>query len=517
MTKALGIIKEWNPDVIPKYAMVDFDSGEILSLEKIFPSILVFLCDFHREQAWNRWVNKRTNNVFMIADDVKRRLRRIANSRTVAECSLAVNDLRTWDHFNTQLANYFNKTWYPEITKWCLAYRPDDLFRCNTNNGTERLNESLKYTELDGYKNCTLSELMGVLIDSFVPNLYERYVSLNIKYTDGYKGYSSSLPRYMVNRPGPLVDDMLRKKNKITPFMVSSVQPVLVCTSPVFAVQSVSPTSNETNMYIIKFGDRDTICSCECGSFKHDRLLCKHFFAVFESKLGDFGDISPLYINHPYTNIDWGVVGGVRVFGPEPEQQNQVIVEDQTCSSTSHNETHGFDLTASLPGRRKHRAKVAKQKLLSDLKVITEKIYNIRDYDHIMNMQAKVTEILQYANESLEMENKGELCSRVDNNSADKSALRRYDNDLCIYDKNLPMEKLNRKNPYSKMRGKKADMMKEQYIVKVPVPQESSCGETCDTNVVIDGTVDCHDDINFNFDTAMAIDENSTDEEEFDF
>ena len=72
----------------------------------------------------------------MIADDVKRRFRRIANSRTVAECSLAVNALRTWDGFTNQLANYFNKTWYPEIKKWCLAYRPDDLFRWNTNNGT---------------------------------------------------------------------------------------------------------------------------------------------------------------------------------------------------------------------------------------------------------------------------------------------------------------------------------------------------------------------------------------------
>ena len=61
-------------------------------------------------------------------------------------------------------------------------------------------------------------------------------------------------------------------------------------------------------------------------------------------------------------------------------------------------------------------------------------------------------------------------------------------------------------------------MMKERYLVKVPVPQESSCGETGDTNVVIDGTVDCHDDVlNFNFDTAMASDENSIDEEEFDF
>ena len=193
----------------------------------------------------------------------------------------------------------------------------------------------------------------------------------------------------------------------------------------------------------------------------------------------------PCILTIHVTNIDWGVVGGVRGFGHEPEQQNQVIVENQPRYSTSYNETHGFDLTASLPGRKKHGAKVAKQKLLSDLKVITEKIHNIRDYDHIMSMQEKVTEILQHANESLKVENRGELCSRVDNTSADQYQLWRYDNDLCIYDKKLPMEKLKRKKPYSKRQGKKADMMNERYLVKVPVPQESSCGETGDTNVVI--------------------------------
>ena len=152
LTKALQIIKEWNPDVTPKYAMVDFDSGEILSLETIFPSILIFLCDFHQEQSCHRWVNKRSDQVFMIVDDVKKRLRRIVNSRTVEECKKAIDDFRFWEFFRGQLANYFNKTWYPELARWCLAFRPDDLFRCNTNNGTERLNESLKYSKLDGYK-----------------------------------------------------------------------------------------------------------------------------------------------------------------------------------------------------------------------------------------------------------------------------------------------------------------------------------------------------------------------------
>ena len=62
---------------------------------------------------------------------------------------------------------------------------------------------SLKYDELNGYKNCTLSDLMDVLIDSFLPNLFEKYMSLNIRYTDGHKAYDSNLPRFMCNRPGP--------------------------------------------------------------------------------------------------------------------------------------------------------------------------------------------------------------------------------------------------------------------------------------------------------------------------
>jgi len=34
--------------------MVDFDNAEILSLRKVFTDIKIFICDFHREQAWNR-------------------------------------------------------------------------------------------------------------------------------------------------------------------------------------------------------------------------------------------------------------------------------------------------------------------------------------------------------------------------------------------------------------------------------------------------------------------------------
>ena len=62
-------------------------------MESVFEKVKVFLCDFHREQAWHRWTNKIENDVSPISDQVKTRLRRIAHSTTHADCQTAVKDL----------------------------------------------------------------------------------------------------------------------------------------------------------------------------------------------------------------------------------------------------------------------------------------------------------------------------------------------------------------------------------------------------------------------------------------
>ena len=56
ISEALDILKLWNPKWDPKFFMVDYSSAEILSLETTFPDTQVYICDFHREQAWVRWV-----------------------------------------------------------------------------------------------------------------------------------------------------------------------------------------------------------------------------------------------------------------------------------------------------------------------------------------------------------------------------------------------------------------------------------------------------------------------------
>ena len=39
--------------------------------------------------------------------------------------------------------------------------------------------------------------LLNVLIDKFIPKLYEKYIEINVRITFCYKGYDQSTPFYM--------------------------------------------------------------------------------------------------------------------------------------------------------------------------------------------------------------------------------------------------------------------------------------------------------------------------------
>ena len=36
--------------------MTDYSEAESIALQSAFPGVNIYLCDFHREQAWERWV-----------------------------------------------------------------------------------------------------------------------------------------------------------------------------------------------------------------------------------------------------------------------------------------------------------------------------------------------------------------------------------------------------------------------------------------------------------------------------
>ena len=103
--------------------MTDFDEKEINAIESVFESCRVYLCDFHREQAWTRWVNKHDHKVTHVKEEVLARLRKIAHAESETDFENAVDAL----YQSTILANYsmlrnwFNNYWYPhhKVYKLC--------------------------------------------------------------------------------------------------------------------------------------------------------------------------------------------------------------------------------------------------------------------------------------------------------------------------------------------------------------------------------------------------------------
>ena len=55
ISEALAILQRWNPNWKPSFFIIDYSEAELSAIEEVFPSTKVYLCDFHREQAWERW------------------------------------------------------------------------------------------------------------------------------------------------------------------------------------------------------------------------------------------------------------------------------------------------------------------------------------------------------------------------------------------------------------------------------------------------------------------------------
>ena len=61
--EALQVLQTWNSYWKPSFFMTDFSEAEITALEASFPGTTVYLCDFHREQAWERWTKDRKHGL----------------------------------------------------------------------------------------------------------------------------------------------------------------------------------------------------------------------------------------------------------------------------------------------------------------------------------------------------------------------------------------------------------------------------------------------------------------------
>lgn len=75
------------------------------------------ICDFHREQAWERWLSKGSNGLSDKKEQILAKLRAIAQARTHLQCEKAIENVKSsaeWKE-HQHFRNWIGNTWLKHV------------------------------------------------------------------------------------------------------------------------------------------------------------------------------------------------------------------------------------------------------------------------------------------------------------------------------------------------------------------------------------------------------------------
>jgi len=164
--------------------------------------------------------------------------------------------------------------------RWARCFRDDKYYGAiDTNNGTESLNKALKYSFLPRKKNMTLTGLVKLLTEQFLPDIHQHYLFENYRQQQFYRVASDTVPDYLRGRPRAVIKHCLVRKTNSNKFTAEAIQ-----TTEKPGVFHVVKASG--GKHIVDFGTAsgEGTPSCSCKDWTRWHIPCKHFFAVFRVK-----------------------------------------------------------------------------------------------------------------------------------------------------------------------------------------------------------------------------------------
>ena len=313
IAEALNIIKSWNPTWKPKYFMVDYSMAEINAIESEFPDVAVYICDFHREQAWQRWVKAGKNGLTVGEQKMFLELMQaIARARSETSYKKAVESLRKSTLYlgNPKVQEYCEKVWLDCSDRWAHAFRVQQAVNIvNTNNGIEAQNKLFKYSYLPGSLDKSVFGIVVMIVESFIPDSYQHYLDTNLQLSGSYREFKRDIPDYLHNRPSHLVKHCLRNNFGAAEFAEHDVK----CVNLEKGEFLVKSSSNSTKLFAVKLLEP----SCKCESWRKTHFPCKHLFAVFNF----FDEWSFNSLPHSYKNSVFITLDTVHFDQADPDEQ----------------------------------------------------------------------------------------------------------------------------------------------------------------------------------------------------
>jgi DNA polymerase I-like protein with 3'-5' exonuclease and polymerase domains len=142
-------------------------------LNAVDRAVKPLLCDFHRLQAWNRWIKKGENGVPTSKQKVVyKALKQIGDAETSAQFDDLVEAFLLTPESQAQdkkLEHYFKTYWLSCAELWAKCYRQAYHGDINTNNYMESMNRVFKHKWLNGRPDQRLDSLLHVYVHQIVP------------------------------------------------------------------------------------------------------------------------------------------------------------------------------------------------------------------------------------------------------------------------------------------------------------------------------------------------------------
>ncbi|KAL3229415.1 hypothetical protein MRX96_023600 [Rhipicephalus microplus] len=292
IAEALDVFKQWCDNWSPQYWMVDYSKAEISTIKQVFPESQISICDFHRLQAWQRWLCRKENNISN-PDEALRLMKHVASASSQHDFDKAVEVLVDSEYWkNNRFRSYFEEVWLSVKELWVMSYRLEFDIVLTTNNGIEAQNRVLKaqYVKSSSGKR-SLTSLIMTVVHGYLPDKEAKFHEAARRQSSAYRQYSENVPAYLHNRPHGFVKHMLRwlvNAEECTPTNMEELS--------VEGVFTVHSERSDDDLYTVDF----TKPSCNCPDFRKHKYLCKHFCVVFKySDRWGFSSLPQSYLNRP--------------------------------------------------------------------------------------------------------------------------------------------------------------------------------------------------------------------------
>ena len=289
---------------------------------------------------------------------------------------------------------------------------------------------------------------------------FPRYVELNTRCSEGYRRYSSDVPKYLHNKPRPFVNYC--RQRIISAIEVEPQHIKEVCNGIEDGQFQVQSQSSNT-WYSLSFGAGDVMPRCSCPDFCHTGLLCKHFFAIFDHyPKWQWGSLPEKYRENPHLSLD-----------------REHVFADFT-KYKSGEENHNIQIGQDVPGNQQDgKAGVPNQKVKGiesqirqeavtcreKLKGLTSLTYNIEDVSALKELNSSLEMLLikfTTFQTTDEKENSLQMQTLIKKQSGKKQLKSSFGN-------YLPLPVRPKKKRFHNRVGEFASMMQKHYKVQIPV------------------------------------------------